>query len=89
MANNIPHASVLLEASSNISIVAVNEDQEEEVESYMSALEIDNEEAKANSHYLPEPSAANKVTEPEDIEKLMPNLPDDFPDWIALWLMDK
>ena len=73
MADNIPHASVLLAASSNISIAAVNEDQEEEVESYMSALEIDNKEVKANSHYLPEPSAANKSVK-VDHKQLKDNL---------------
>lgn len=26
---------------------------------------------------------------PEDVEKLVPDLPTDFPDWIALWIMDK
>jgi len=30
-----------------------------------------------------------KVSEPEEVEELMPNLPADFPDWIALWIMDK
>jgi len=35
---------------------------------------------------------ANKLQEvknAEDVEKLMPDLPADFPDWIALWIMDK
>jgi hypothetical protein len=29
------------------------------------------------------------VAEPGDVEKLIPNLPAEFPDWIALWIMDK
>ena len=30
-----------------------------------------------------------KVKEARDVEKLMPNIPTTFPDWIALWIMDK
>lgn len=29
------------------------------------------------------------VMRPEDVAKLVPNLPAEFPDWIALWIMDK
>jgi len=73
MADNISRASLLLASSSDISIAAVNEDQEEEIESYMSALEIDNEEAKANSHYLREPVTADKK-EKVDHKQLKDNL---------------
>jgi hypothetical protein len=30
-----------------------------------------------------------KVKRAEDVELLMPKLPADFPDWTALWIMDK
>jgi hypothetical protein len=30
-----------------------------------------------------------EINEPEDVAKLMPNLPAEFPDWIAEWIMDR
>jgi len=29
------------------------------------------------------------VKHPDDVEALYPDLPADFPDWIAMWIMDK
>jgi len=57
---DIPRALALLAASSDISIAAVHEDQVEEIESYMSAVDIEDHEAKTNGHYLQTPTASNK-----------------------------
>jgi hypothetical protein len=57
---DIPRALALLAASSDISIAAVHEDQVEEIESYMSAVDIEDHEAKTNGHYLQMPTASNK-----------------------------
>jgi hypothetical protein len=31
----------------------------------------------------------NKVQHPDNVEVLYPDLPADFPEWIAMWIMDK
>jgi hypothetical protein len=31
----------------------------------------------------------DKVKHPDDVETLYPGLPADFPEWIAMWIMDK
>lgn len=31
----------------------------------------------------------NEITSPEDIEALVPNLPEEFPNWVAYWIMDR
>jgi len=60
MVNNIPHALEYLAESSGISIEAVQEDQEEEIESYMSAIDIEACETKCEGHYLRKPSKPDK-----------------------------
>jgi hypothetical protein len=62
MVNSIPRAAAYLAESSTISIEAVREDQDEEIESYQSAIDIDDIEAKGNGHYLPKPSTSDKRT---------------------------
>jgi hypothetical protein len=70
---NVPHALALLAASSDISIAAVNEDQVEEIESYLSAIDIENQETKTNGHYLCEPNTPNKTAK-VDHKQLKENL---------------
>ena len=62
MATGISHGLALLVASSEISIAAVNEDQEEETESFMSVMEIEDGETKTKGHYLHKPTSPNKST---------------------------
>jgi hypothetical protein len=60
MVYNIPRALEYLAESSGISIEAVQEDQEEEIESFQSALDIEDCEAKCDGHYLHKPSKPDK-----------------------------
>jgi len=50
MVNNIPRALEYPSESSGISIEAVQEDQEEEIESYMSAIDIEACETECEGH---------------------------------------
>jgi|SRR5882762_6824756 hypothetical protein len=60
MVNKITRALEYLAESSSISIEAVEEDREEEIESYMSAIDIEDRDTKCNGHYLREPSKSDK-----------------------------
>jgi hypothetical protein len=73
MVNKVPHAIEYLAESSGISIEAVQEDQVEEIESYMSAIDIEDRETKCDGHYLREPTPSNKKTK-VDYAQLKGNL---------------
>jgi hypothetical protein len=62
MLNKIPHAFEYLAKSSNISTEAVEEDQVEEIESYMSAIDIEDQDTKCDGHYLRELNKSNQQT---------------------------
>jgi hypothetical protein len=62
MVNHIPRAAAYLAESSNISIEAVQEGQVEEIESYHSAIDVDNIEAKCDAHFLSKPDTSHKRT---------------------------
>ncbi|KAG1873454.1 hypothetical protein C8R48DRAFT_455825 [Suillus tomentosus] len=113
---------------------AVADDQEEEIESLMAAVDIEHKQQESSGMYLreqAEPSKKrrldvdglsknlktasqnivvsntlseyrrlweqfkqfccdiDKVQCPDNVEALYPGLPADFPEWIAMWIMDK
>lgn len=52
--------ALVLDAITHVGLAAAAEDQVEEMESLLSAIEIDNEEQNGNHYYLPQPSKSEK-----------------------------
>ncbi|KAG1871446.1 hypothetical protein F4604DRAFT_1926179 [Suillus subluteus] len=123
----------LTDAAAMVTYEAVADDQEEEIESLMAAVDIEHKQQESSGTYLreqAEPSKKrrldvdgmsknlktasqhvvvsntlseyrrlweqfkqfccdiDKVKHPDDVEALYPGLPADFPEWIAMWIMD-
>ncbi|KAG1798742.1 hypothetical protein EV424DRAFT_1546222 [Suillus variegatus] len=93
-------ATLYFAESKHISVEAAEEDQTEEEESLLNSFDVDDHEAAGTLRFsTTNADTANqfkefcvtidKVQVASEIDKLFPDLPAEFPMWIALWIMDK
>lgn len=63
--------ALVQDAVSQVGLAAAEEDQIEEMESLLSAIEIDNEEQNGHHYYLPQPSSVSEKKSKRDADGVM------------------